>query len=106
MAALAKSLPELQLSYTAKGKAQRGTNYVQIDPEVRCIITGLPRALAQVFPRSRSCRLRAGSPRVRDLPQANARASSNRWCSTMGRCGSGRLARARRATGAGPWMSR
>ncbi len=47
---LAKDLPGLQLPYTAKGKAQRDANYAQIDPEARCIITGLPRALTQVFP--------------------------------------------------------
>lgn len=47
---LAKDLPGYRLPYTAKGRAQLAANYKEIDPEARCILTGFPRALTQVFP--------------------------------------------------------
>ncbi len=47
---LGKDLPNFQLPYTANGKAQLAANYKQIDPEAKCIIVGIPRALTEVLP--------------------------------------------------------
>lgn len=47
---LGKDLPKFQLPYTAAGKAQLAANYKVVDPEAKCIITGLPRALTGVLP--------------------------------------------------------
>lgn len=47
---LGKDLPNFQLPYTAAGKAALAANYKVIDPEARCIITGIPRAFTSVLP--------------------------------------------------------
>jgi len=47
---LAKDLPQFQLPYTAAGKAALAANEKVVDPEARCIITGIPRALTAVLP--------------------------------------------------------
>lgn len=47
---LGKDLPGFALPYTAQGRAQLAANDKVIDPEARCIITGIPRALTGVLP--------------------------------------------------------
>jgi hypothetical protein len=45
---LGKDRPGFALPYTAKGKAALDANFKQVDPEARCIITGIPRLLTSV----------------------------------------------------------
>ena len=48
---LAKDEPDRTLPYTAKGKAALEYNQTKtIDPEARCLITGIPRLLTSVLP--------------------------------------------------------
>lgn len=47
---LGKDLPNFQLPYTAAGKAALAANAKIVDPEARCIVTGIPRALTAVLP--------------------------------------------------------
>ena len=47
---LGKDRPDFALPYTAKGKEVLAVNYRTVDPEARCIITGIPRLLTSVLP--------------------------------------------------------
>lgn len=47
---LGKDRPGFALPYTVRGRAQLAANDKVIDPEARCIITGIPRALTGVLP--------------------------------------------------------
>lgn len=48
---LGKDLPRFELPYTARGKEVLQENLTKsIDPEARCIITGIPRLLTSVLP--------------------------------------------------------
>lgn len=47
---LGKDLPGFALPHTAQGRAQLAANAKVVDPEARCVITGLPRALTGVLP--------------------------------------------------------
>ncbi|MFT4246897.1 MAG: hypothetical protein QM581_02510 [Pseudomonas sp.] len=47
---IGKDLPGYELPYSPAGRAQLVENFKQIDPEARCIITGLPRAETGVLP--------------------------------------------------------
>jgi hypothetical protein len=47
---LGKDRPGFALPYTAKGKAVLALNDKTVDPEARCIITGIPRLLTSVLP--------------------------------------------------------
>ncbi|WDS37010.1 hypothetical protein [Pseudoxanthomonas sp.] len=47
---LGKDLPHFALPYTAQGREQLAANDKVVDPEARCIITGIPRALTGVLP--------------------------------------------------------
>jgi hypothetical protein len=47
---LGKDRPAFALPYTAKGKEVLSRNYQTVDPEARCIITGIPRLLTSVLP--------------------------------------------------------
>ena len=42
--------PGFSLPYTAKGKEVLAANYKTVDPEARCLITGMPRLLTSVLP--------------------------------------------------------
>ena len=47
---LGKDRPGFALPYTAKGKEVLALNHQTVDPEARCIITGIPRLLTSVLP--------------------------------------------------------
>src|SRR5687767_7403990 len=47
---LGKDRPGFALPLTAKGQEILAANYKTIDPEARCIITGIPRLLTSVLP--------------------------------------------------------
>lgn len=47
---LGKDRPGFILPFTDQGRAQLAANYKVVDPEARCIITGIPRALTGVLP--------------------------------------------------------
>jgi hypothetical protein len=47
---LGKDRPDFALPYTQKGKDALAANYKTVDPEARCIITGIPRLLTTVLP--------------------------------------------------------
>ncbi len=47
---LGKDRPDFALPYTAKGKEVLAANYTTVDPEARCIVTGIPRLLTGVLP--------------------------------------------------------
>jgi hypothetical protein len=47
---LGKDRPNFVLPYTERGRTVLAANYKTIDPEARCIITGIPRLLTGVLP--------------------------------------------------------
>ena len=47
---LGKDRPGFALPYTAKGSEVLALNEQTVDPEARCIITGIPRLLTSVLP--------------------------------------------------------
>ena len=47
---LGKDRPGFALPYTDRGRAALAATFKQVDPEARCIITGIPRLLTSVLP--------------------------------------------------------